>query len=180
MACETSIKEKLGLVQVYTGNGKGKTTAALGLSFRAAGRGLRVAMVQFMKPEEGYGEQVSAGSLENFEIYPMGMSPLVGREPAPEDIRAAEEALSKARELMYSGCYDLIVMDEVNVAMGWGILRTEDVLEMLGGRPENVEVVLTGRYAPDKVIEYADLVTEMVCVKHPFDKGIGARKGIES
>jgi cob(I)alamin adenosyltransferase len=82
MACETSIKEKLGLVQVYTGNGKGKTTAALGLSFRAAGRGLRVAMVQFMKPEEGYGEQVSAGSLENFEIHPMGMSPLVGREPA--------------------------------------------------------------------------------------------------
>jgi cob(I)alamin adenosyltransferase len=179
MACDESTKSRLGLVQVYTGNGKGKTTAALGLCFRAAGRGLNVAVVQFMKPPEGYGEHMSAEKFDNLCIYPLGMSNLVGNDPTPEDHRAAEEAFDKAKDLIYSGKYDLVVMDEANVAMSWGLIDTQDVIIMLEGRPEHVEIVITGRYAPPAIIEYADLVTEMRQVKHPFDKGIGARVGIE-
>ncbi len=180
MSCDESIKQELGMVQVYTGNGKGKTTAAFGLCFRAVGRGLKVAMVQFMKSDEGYGEQTSAKDLKNFELFPLGLDCLVGRDPTPEDYAAAEETLTKAKELIYSDEYDLVVLDEVNVAIEWKLIKEKDVLDMLKGRPENIEVVLTGRYATEGIIEYADLVTEMKCIKHPYDCGIMARKGIEN
>jgi len=173
------IKKELGLVQVYTGNGKGKTTASMGLGFRAAGGDLEVLMIQFLKPAENYGEHVSAGKLDNFTMMPLGLDHMIGKVPRAEDIRIAEETLSKAKELIYSGKYDLVILDEINVAMSWKLLDPQKVIDMLKGRPDNIEIVLTGRGAPEKIIEYADLVTEMRLIKHPFDKGIRARKGIE-
>jgi cob(I)alamin adenosyltransferase len=173
------IKKELGLVHVYTGMGKGKTTASLGLAFRAAGRGLNVLMIQFLKPPENYGEHLAAGHFENLTIIPMGLDHMVGRVPKAEDIRIAKETLAEARDLIYSEKYDLVILDECNVAVSWGLINSKDVIDMLKERPANIEIVLTGRGAPKELIDYADLVTEMKMVKHPFDKGIKARKGIE-
>lgn len=173
------IKKELGLVHVYTGKGKGKTTASLGLAFRAAGRGLEVLMIQFLKPPENYGEHIAAEHFENLTIMPMGLDHMVGRVPKEEDIKIAKETLAEAKKLIYSKKYDLVILDECNVAMSWGLIDPDDVIKMLSGRPDNIEIVLTGRGAPQQIIDYADLVTEMMMIKHPFDKGIKARKGIE-
>ncbi|UAL07159.1 MAG: cob(I)yrinic acid a,c-diamide adenosyltransferase [Candidatus Methanogranum gryphiswaldense] len=173
------IKKELGLVHVYTGMGKGKTTASLGLAFRAAGRGLNVLMIQFLKPPENYGEHLAADHFENLTIIPMGLDHMVGRVPKAEDIRIAKETLAEARDLIYSEKYDLVILDECNVAISWGLISSKDVIDILKERPANIEIVLTGRGAPKEIIDYADLVTEMKMVKHPFDKGIKARKGIE-
>lgn len=173
------IKEQLGLVQVYTGAGKGKTTASLGLAFRAAGRGLNVLMIQFMKPPEDYGEHMAAEKFDNFTILPMGLDHMDHTVPREEDIRLADETLNKAHEMIYSGKYDLVILDECNVVMSRKYLDVGKVIYMLKGRPANIEIVLTGRGAPKEIIEYADLVTEMKMIKHPFDNGVGARKGIE-
>lgn len=173
------IKQELGLVQVYTGKGKGKTTASLGLAFRAAGRGLEVLMIQFLKPPENYGEHISCEKHCNITILPLGLDHMVSKVPKEEDIRIAKETLQRAKEEIYSGKYDLVILDEVNVAMSWNLLDPKDVIDVLKGRPDNIEIVLTGRGAPDAIKEYADLVTEMTMIKHPFDKGVRARKGIE-
>ena len=173
------IKEKLGLVQVYTGPGKGKTTASLGLAFRASGRGLEVLMVQFLKPPENYGEHLAAEKVPNFTILPLGLDHMVSKVPRDIDLKIAAETLQRAKEEIYSGKYDLVIMDEINNTLSWKLLDPKDVIKMLKGRPPNVEIVLTGRNAPKEIIEYADLVTEMNMIKHPFEKGIGARKGIE-
>jgi cob(I)alamin adenosyltransferase len=176
-----NVKKGLGLVQVYTGNGKGKTTAALGLALRALGNGLSVAMIQFMKPDQGSGEYVMSKELKNFELIPCGTQCLVDpRNITEEERKAARDALHKVKEMLYSGKYDLFIIDEINVAMGWKLVDTNEVIKILNERPKNVEVVLTGRYAPDEIIDYADLVTEMRMIKHPYEKGIGPRKGIES
>jgi cob(I)alamin adenosyltransferase len=176
-----NIKKELGLVQVYTGNGKGKTTAALGLAMRALGNDLSVAMVQFMKPDQGSGEYVMSKRLNNFILLPCGLPHLVDpRNITAEDRKAAKDALIKAKEFLYSGRYDIFIIDEINVAMGWDLVDTGDVIQMLNDRPKNTEVILTGRYAPDEIIRFADLVTEMRMIKHPYDRGIGPRKGIES
>lgn len=159
--------------------GKGKTTASLGLAFRAAGRGLNVLMIQFLKPPENYGEHLAADHFENLTIIPMGLDHMVGRVPKAEDIRIAKETLAEARDLIYSEKYDLVILDECNVAISWGLISSKDVIDILKERPANIEIVLTGRGAPKEIIDYADLVTEMKMVKHPFDKGIKARKGIE-
>jgi len=181
MTLEKDVKDKLGLVQVYTGNGKGKTTAALGLAFRAQGSGLNVAMVQFMKPEQESGEYRMSREMKNFILMPCGLSHLVNPKSIKEEDRvAAQHALQMAKDMLYSGKYDLFIMDEINVATGWGLIDAKEVIEILKDRPANIEVVLTGRYAPDEIIEFADLVTELRMVKHPFEKGIGSRKGIES
>ena len=181
MTLNKSVKDKLGLVQVYTGNGKGKTTAALGLSLRAMGGGLSVAIVQFMKPEQESGEYVMSKELKNFTLLPCGPANLVDpKNPTEEDRSAARLALQTAKDMLYSEKYDLFVMDEVNVAMAWGLIDIKEVISILNGRPKNTEVVLTGRYAPDEIIEFADLVTEMRLIKHPYNIGIGSRKGIES
>ena len=173
------IKNKLGLVQVYTGPGKGKTTASLGLAFRASGRGLEVLMIQFLKPAENYGEHIAAERVPNFTILPLGLDHMVSDVTREKDIEIAEETLQRAKDEIYSGKYDLVILDEINNAMSWGILEPKKVIEMLKGRPDNIEIVLTGRGAPKEIVEYADLVTEMTMIKHPFDKGIKARKGIE-
>jgi cob(I)alamin adenosyltransferase len=173
------IKSKLGLVQVYTGNGKGKTTASLGLAFRASGRGLEVIMIQFLKPSDNYGEHMAAEKVPNFTILPLGLDHMVSKVPREEDIRVAKETFNRAKEEIYSGRYDLVILDEINNTMSWKLLDPEEVISMLDGRPDNVEIVLTGRGAPKEIVEYADLVTEMTLIKHPFDKGTRARKGIE-
>ena len=173
------IKNELGLVQVYTGNGKGKTTASLGLAFRATGRGLEVLMIQFLKPPENYGEHISAKNIPNFTILSLGLDHMLSRVPRDVDIKVARETLQRAKEEICSGRYDLVILDEINNAMDWKLLSPEEVIGVLKGRPKNVEIVLTGRGAPKEIIEYADLVTEMVLIKHPFDKGTDARKGIE-
>lgn len=173
------IRSELGLVHIYTGNGKGKTTAAFGLAMRAAGRGLRVLIVQFLKPSDGYGEQVACNRLGDVTIIPMGLDHFVSDPPSESDIRAARTALKKSEDLICSGRYDVAVLDESVNAVRLGLIKSDELIASLERRPENVEIVLTGRGMTPELEEYADLVTEMRLVKHPFDKGICARKGIE-
>ncbi len=173
------IRKELGLVHIYTGNGKGKTTAAFGLAMRAAGRGLRVLIVQFLKPSDGYGEQVACGRLGDVTLVPMGLDHFVSSKPSESDIEAARTALRRSEEMIRSGKYDLAVLDESINAVRMGLITSEELIASLERRPENVEIVLTGRGMTPDLEEYADLVTEMRLIKHPFDKGIGARKGIE-
>ncbi|AGI47418.1 cob(I)alamin adenosyltransferase [Thermoplasmatales archaeon BRNA1] len=179
MVTMENIRKDLGLVQVYTGNGKGKTTAALGLSFRAAGRGLNVLFLQFMKPPENYGEHIMAERIDNITMMPLGLDHFVSNSPTDDDVRVAHEALAKAEELLISGKYDLVVLDESLNAVRLGLITSAELLDTLRKRHANVEVVLTGRGLPDDIRDYADLVTEMQLVKHPFDEGIDARMGIE-
>ena len=173
------IREELGLVQIYTGNGKGKTTAAFGLAMRAAGRGLGVLIVQFLKPSDGYGEQVACNRMENITLVSMGLDHFVSKKPSDADIEAAHKALRRSEELICSGRYDVAVLDESINAVRLGLITSQELIESLERRPDHVEIVLTGRGMTPDLEEYADLVTEMRLVKHPFDKGIGARKGIE-
>ncbi len=170
-----------GYVQVYTGDGKGKTTASLGLVCRAAGYGHRACIVSFLKGDPNYGELRFIR-----EHMPMVDYHLAGRmnfvdpnDPDPADIEIAAEGMSTARDAIASGNYHLIVLDEVNVAVNLGLVDEDDVLALLDGRPEHVEVVLTGRDASPRIIERADLVTEMRMVKHFYEAGIPARRGIE-
>ncbi len=169
---------KKGMIQVYTGDGKGKTTAAFGLAIRAKGRGFKVAIVQFMKGIE-YGEVISARKL-GIDIYQFGSSEFVDpKKPRDIDFELARKGLKKAKELIFSKNYDLIILDEINVAISFGLIDKDNVIDILKNKPENVEIVLTGRYAPKELIEIADLVTEMREVKHYFQRGIMAREGIE-
>jgi len=169
----------LGLVQIYTGNGKGKTTAAFGLAFRAAGRGMNVLIVQFLKPSDGYGEQLACERFPNITIESLGLDHFVSDMPRLEDVEAARKALARAEMLIESGDYDIAVLDEAVNAVRLGLLTDAEIIEMLENRPPRVEVILTGRGITPALEEYADLVTEMKMVKHPFDKGVGARAGIE-
>ncbi|HIC94178.1 MAG TPA: cob(I)yrinic acid a,c-diamide adenosyltransferase [Anaerolineae bacterium] len=169
-----------GLIQVYTGPGKGKTTAALGLALRAAGHGLKVHIVQFMKGWPHYGELVSIQKLPNVTIRQFGRPDFVDKDnPDPEDVRLAREALEHGRQAALSGDYDIVVLDEVNVALDFGLIELADVLSLLDEKPEGVELVLTGRNAPPELIRRADLVTEMLLIKHPYYEGVKARQGIE-
>jgi cob(I)alamin adenosyltransferase len=169
-----------GLVQVYTGEGKGKTTAALGLALRAAGHGLRVEIVQFMKGWPGYGELAGVQWLPTVTIRRFGRDGWVHPDrPEPEDFKCAAEGLAYARERLTGGQVDILVLDEINVALDYGLLELEAVLALLDVRPPGVELVLTGRNAHPELIRRADLVTEMRKVKHPYDQGTGARQGIE-
>lgn len=171
-----------GYVQVYTGNGKGKTTAALGLALRAAGAGLRVHILQLMK-EYPYSE-LEALSLHSDRItveQACGDAFVYRREPAPpEEREAAAAALDRARAAMVAGHTDLVVLDEVCVSIHFGLITIDQLLALLDARPETVELVLTGRYCPEPVLERADLVTEMREVRHYYTRGVRARKGIES
>lgn len=173
--------DKKGLVIVHTGNGKGKTTAALGLALRAVGQGLRVCMVQFIKGSWKYGELRAPEFLPGFEIHPMGRGfvDLGAKEPHPEDVALARETLAAAREKMLSGQYGMVILDEVNYAVAYGLVDVADVLALLREKPESLHLVLTGRDVRPEVVEAADLVTEMREIKHPFQKGIKAQRGVE-
>ena len=169
----------LGLLQVYTGDGKGKTTAALGLALRAWGHGLRVGVVQFMKKGEDYGEILALRRM-GVEVFQFGSGKLItkGRH-CQDDVDCAKRALDLSSSMLGSGEYDLLVLDEVNVALYFGLISLEEVIGALRDREGGVEVVCTGRNAPDGLREDADLVTVMTVDKHPYDGGLVARKGIE-
>jgi cob(I)alamin adenosyltransferase len=169
------------MIQVYTGNGKGKTTAALGLALRAAGRELMVCMIQFMKGGGPYGEHLAAPRLAPYlTIIQTGREGWVNREnPDPEDIRLAREALEMADAALTGGRYDLVILDEINGAVSFGLIDVEDVLALMAKRLPAVELVLTGRNADERVVAAADLVTEMREVKHYYRAGVPARIGIE-
>ena len=169
-----------GYVQVYTGNGKGKTTAALGLALRAVGRGLKVCVFQFIKGGGPYGEHLIAEKLAPFfTIIQTGRPGWVNTKDITEDRRMAQEAFLQAKELLTSAGYDLFICDEINGAVGFGLIDVEQVLELISLKPERVELVLTGRNAHERVIEAADLVTEMREIKHYYKAGVPARTGIE-
>jgi cob(I)alamin adenosyltransferase len=179
-----------GLVQVYTGDGKGKSTAAWGLALRAAGQGLRVCFVMFMKGSSDLGELKAAPLLgPGLQLRQFGASraELAARGKGEwwkaaftaDDRRMAQEGLDFARQAIAGGNFDLVVLDEANVAMDVGLLDVNEVLGIVRSRPTHVEVVLTGRAAPQQILDAADLVTEMRALKHPFDRGTRARRGIE-
>ncbi|MHB8123038.1 MAG: cob(I)yrinic acid a,c-diamide adenosyltransferase [Desulfuromonadaceae bacterium] len=169
-----------GCVQVYTGNGKGKTTASLGLALRAVGRGLKVCVFQFIKGGGKYGEHLAAEKLAPLlTIIQTGRPGWVNTKDITEDRRAAQEAFVQAQELLTSGDFDLFVCDEINGAVGFGLIEVEQVLELISCKPEKTELVLTGRNAHERVIEAADLVTEMREIKHYYKAGVPARSGIE-
>jgi cob(I)alamin adenosyltransferase len=171
----------IGYVQVYTGNGKGKTTAALGLALRAAGHGMRTYFGQFLKGQH-YGELEAAEKLSpllRFERFGREGFLHITDGPDDEDIRLAREGLRKCREAMLSGRYDIVVLDEINTAVLLKVLTVEEVLGLINEKPAAVELVLTGRGAPEAVIHRADLVTEMRDIKHYYDRGVKAREGIE-
>lgn len=171
-----------GFVQVYTGNGKGKTTAALGLALRAAGRGLRTYVAQFMKKGE-YGELLAVRErlADMITIEQFGLPEFHHREQgvSEAETRAAELGLAAAEAALRGGAFRIVVLDEVNTLLHFGIVPVERVLALLDARPAHVELVLTGRYAPQAVLDRADLVTEMREERHYFQRGVTARDGIE-
>jgi cob(I)alamin adenosyltransferase len=170
-----------GYVQVYTGNCKGKTTASLGLAFRAMGCGLKTYIGQFMKGQY-YAELRSAEMCKPYitiEQYGRDTFVHIKNPPLEEDVKMARDGLEQAKKAMHSGEYDIIVFDEINTAHYFKLITTEDMLEIIKTRPGNVEVVFTGRYAPREVIDAADLVTEMAEIKHYYNEGVTARDGIE-
>lgn len=169
-----------GLVQVYTGDGKGKTSAAFGLVLRAVGRGFRVYVIQFIKGGFDYGELYAVKHLPNLELRAFGQGKFVTRMPPDKkDVALAGEAFALAKRVVESGEYDVVVLDEVNVALHLGLLSVGEVVALIKNKPKHVELVLTGRYALEEIVELADLVTEMREVKHPYKRGVKPRKGIE-
>jgi cob(I)alamin adenosyltransferase len=174
------VKSEKGLLIVFTGHGKGKTTAALGMAMRAAGHGMRVLILQFIKGTWAYGELQSFEKIEGVEIKPLGSGFTWKKESLEEDRRLAKAGWEESVSEMKRGYYDMIVLDELNVVLSHGLLLVEPVMEALENRTTASHIVVTGRDAPDKLIAIADLVTEMKEIKHPFrDKGLKAGKGIE-
>jgi cob(I)alamin adenosyltransferase len=175
-------ESRRGLILINTGPGKGKTTAALGTALRAAGNGMKVLMLQFLKGSWHYGELDAVEAFgENFVLKQMGRGfvKVGGAETDPEDTRLVEEAWAEARAAIYSGEWDMVVLDEINYAISYKMLDAAVVAEGLRGRPEMVHVILTGRNAHPLLVELADTVTEMREVKHAYQKGILAQRGIE-
>ncbi|OAT81750.1 cob(I)yrinic acid a,c-diamide adenosyltransferase [Desulfotomaculum copahuensis] len=172
---------KKGCIHVYTGNGKGKTTAALGLALRAIGHGYRVFMLQFMKGSKEYGEvQAAEKYLPDLIVVQSGLETFVDKEnPSRADIDLARRGLETARKVLREGHYDLVILDEINVAVDFGLITLEEVLELMRIKPEHVELVLTGRYAHPEIIKAADVATEMTLINHPYYSGVEAREGIE-
>jgi cob(I)alamin adenosyltransferase len=172
---------KKGLVQVYTGNGKGKTTAALGLAFRAVGHGMKVLVIQFMKGNVQRGELESAKKLSpNLTLKQVGRETFISKpNPDPKDLELAQEGFFIAKKAIQNKEYDIVILDEINLAIDYGLIPLTDLLQMIDSKPDTVELILTGRNVKREILERADLVTEMVDRKHYYDKGVPAREGIE-
>ena len=172
-----------GLVIVYTGKGKGKTTSALGIVLRAVGYGKKIGMIQFIKGSWHYGEMDSSKRLEpEFEMIAVGkgfVGILDDKSTKEEHEIVANEALKISKEKINSRKYDIVILDEINYAVKLNLIKIEDVLSLIKSKPKNMDLVLTGNYAKSELIEIADLVTEMKEIKHPFQKGIKAKKGID-
>ena len=168
-----------GYVQVYTGDGKGKTTAAIGLAIRALGAGWRVFIAQFLKSGEYSEHKALAQFSDHLTIKTYGRNVFIKREPEEEDRRLAQEAYQEIAEIVASGQYRLVILDEANVAVYYDLITVDQILDLIDRRTEGVELLITGRYAHSRLIERADLVTEMREIKHYFDRGIKARVGVE-
>ena len=166
------------LVLVYTGNGKGKTTAALGLIFRALGRGWKIAVVQFIKGRET-GEYAFAETQPDVDWHVMGLGFTWESDDLNKDKAAAQNAWEQAEEYIQGGEHNIVILDEITYAINYDFIQLDDVVNALKNRPKHVHVVLTGRDAPEVIVELADLVSEMNPIKHPFDKGIAAQKGVD-
>lgn len=179
--------KNFGLVQVFWGNGRGKTTAALGTGLRVLGRGFKVHLIQFMKGGisgtdafEEYGELLALKRFENFSFERFGFKEWVIGKPKPEHVQEAQKAFKKAKKALKSREFDLVIVDECLYAVQLGLLAEQDIIDLIKSKAQNTELILTGSHKPlEKIFEHADLVTEVRKIKHPFDKGIGARKGIE-
>lgn len=167
------------LTHIYTGNGKGKTTAAIGLGMRAVGHGLHVYMIQFMKGRQ-YGEITTIEKTSNFTVKQFGRDEFVSKtKPEQIDIDYAQQGLTHAKKIITDGKYDVVILDEINVAVDFGLITQEDVIVLMTTKPAHVELILTGRYAPADLVKYADLVSEICEIKHPYTNGLLSRKGID-
>ncbi|MEO0100875.1 MAG: cob(I)yrinic acid a,c-diamide adenosyltransferase [candidate division WOR-3 bacterium] len=167
------------MIQVYTGNGKGKTTAAIGQAIRALGHNWKILMIQFMKGDE-YGEIKVLKKLPNITVKQFGLKTFVKKgELKPDDIKLAREGWQLAKEAIESRKYDMIILDELNCALDYGLLTVKEVLTVLLSAPRDLEIIITGRYAPKELIEIADLVSEIKEIKHPLQKGVVNRSGID-
>jgi cob(I)alamin adenosyltransferase len=169
-----------GTIQVYTGNGKGKTTAALGQALRTCGHGFKVLMIQFMKGSKNYGEVMIAGEIPGFTLIQSGLPTFVEKgNPSEEDLRLAREGMQAAAKAVDTASCDMLILDEISVAVDYGLVEVKQVLDILKRKPAEMEIILTGRYAPVEFTEIADLVTEMKEIKHHYMSGLAMREGIE-
>lgn len=175
------MNNKKGLVLVYTGDGKGKTTASLGLALRATGHGEKVYIIQFMKGDEKYGEvQAIRQYLPNVKLVQKGLDRFVKKgNPSSEDLKLAKEGLELAKSVITSEEYELVILDEINVAVDYGLIKEQDVLDLIASKPEPTTLVLTGRYASHKILEKADMISAVKEIKHHYKQGIPAQPGIE-
>ena len=176
----TATMAKRGLVMVITGDGKGKTTSAFGQALRAIGQGYRVCMIQFMKGRK-YGEVIAAEKyLPDLALYQFGLDSFVMRDnSAKVDVDIAREGFEKAKEVVASGEYDMVILDEINVAVDFSLIPEEEMINLVRDKPPELDLILTGRYASDKLKEMADLVSEVTEIKHHYNAGIKDRAGIE-
>lgn len=168
-----------GYIQVYTGDGKGKTTAALGLAVRALGAGKKVFFAQFVKGRIYSEIEAVNRYLPDITVRQYGLDCFIFRNPTEQDVDAARKGFKEVSAIIQSGEYEVVVLDEANIALFYHLFTAEELIDVLQSRPDNVEIIITGRYAPAEIINIADLVTEMKEVKHYYQKGIKARKGIE-
>ena len=166
------------LIQVYTGDGKGKTTAALGLALRAAGAGFKVYIAQFVKGRQ-YSELNSLKKIKNVKVEQFGRSCFIKESPVQKDIELAKQGFERIKNIFSLKKYNVIILDELNIALMFGLLKVNDILDVLKKVPRSTEVIITGRYAHPEIIKMADLVSEIKQIKHYFNKGIKAREGIE-
>lgn len=168
-----------GYVHVYTGNGKGKTTAAIGLALRAAGAGRKVIFAQFVKGKPYNENKIIRDKIDNIVVKQYGMGCFILGDPSEDDFKAATDGLADVRKIINENKYDVIILDEINIALYYNLIDLNELIGILEERPENQEIIITGRYAPRQLMEFADLVTEMKEIKHYYNKGIEAREGIE-
>lgn len=172
------MKKDKGYIHLYTGNGKGKTTAAIGLAIRAAGAGKRVFIAQFVKGMH-YSELDALKRFPEIEIRQYGLDCFIKNEPTQKDIDAARAGLAEVVKIIAENRFDILILDEICIALYYHLFEEEEIIDLLKTKPEEMEVVLTGRYAPDALFEIADLVTEMKEIKHYYNNGVAAREGIE-
>ena len=168
-----------GYIQVYTGNGKGKTTAAFGIALRANGAGLNVFIGQFVKGKAYNENEAIAKYLKNITVKQYGLECFIVNMPTDSDIKAARKGLEDMRKIIQNGKHNIVIMDEVNIALYYKLFEVDELIELMKSKPDHVELILTGRYAPQEIIDMADLVTEMKEVKHYYQDEVQAREGIE-
>lgn len=168
------------MIHIYTGNGKGKTTAAIGQAIRALGHKYKILMIQFMKGDPNYGEVKTIKKLRNFKVFQSGLPTFVEKgNPSKQDLVLAQKGFTMAKKALKEKKYHMVVLDEINVAVDYGLIPLKDVVQLVKNCPKSIELILTGRYASQELIDLADLVSEVIEIKHPYQKGFVSRKGID-